>query len=115
MSNPEHRVGVCGGKYTFVIPSGDYRVSILRYGELWYGPQAEASNALRSIMAELDAARVVLQAARALCDAFEKLPIDAAQALAMCGDAPVALVRALALHGRLVDDCEPPSARIITP
>lgn len=36
MSKQEHRVSVEGGKYTFVVPADDYRVSILRYGA-WCG------------------------------------------------------------------------------
>jgi hypothetical protein len=87
----EHRVRVSGGKYTFVQKS--YWVEIERYGESWH-KQHEASNALTSIMAELDAARVVLAAVRSL----EKR-----------GDAPAALVQALRLHEALVDDKEHPS------
>lgn len=87
----EHRVRVSGGKYTFVQKA--YWVEIERYGESWH-KQHEASNALTSAMAELDAARVVLAAARSL----EKR-----------GDAPMELRQALRLHEALVDDSEHPS------
>jgi hypothetical protein len=97
MPKQELRVFVNNGKYTFVIPSDDYRVSILRYGAPWHGPQGEATSALRSIMAELDAARVVVKAAR---DAASKLG-------QLC---PTVIHEAVALHDRLVDDHEPPSA-----
>lgn len=78
-------------KYTFV--KDGLVIKILRYGEEWH-QQSEAFNALTSIMCELDAARVVLAAARAL---------EAA------GDAPMALREALTKHARLVGDCELPS------
>lgn len=97
MGKQEIRVSVDSGKYTFVIPADDYRVSILRYGEPWHGPQSEASNALFSMMAELDAARVVLQAARQAVN----VPTLRRKEF---------LQEALALHDRLVDDREPPSA-----
>ncbi len=98
MTKTEHRVSVENGKYTFVVPADDYRVSILRYGEPWHGPQGEASNALHQIMMELDAARVVLEAARALVRRYEG------------GVAyPAILADALDLHDRLVSDRETPS------
>lgn len=103
----EHRVSVSNGKYTFVIPADDYRVSILRHGEPWHGPQGEASNALHAIMCELDAARVVVQAAREM--------VTAVRAKRDSGEEfdpryfPLALVEALALHDRLCDDNEKPS------
>jgi hypothetical protein len=63
----EHRVEVENGKYTFVVPSNDDRVHILRHGEPWYQPEVgQPSHALHAIMCELDAARVVIQAAREL-------------------------------------------------
>lgn len=99
MTKSEHRVTVSEGKYTFVVPADDYRVSILRHGEPWHGPQGEASNALHSIMMELDAARVVVQAARANVKQLNGRDVYPAWA-----------VDALALHDRLVSDREPPSA-----
>lgn len=108
MTKSEHRVSVDNGKYTFVVPADDYRVSILRYGEPWHGPQSEASNALHTIMYELDAARVVVQAARAT--------VEAVRARRASGEEfdpryfPLALADALAIHDRLTSDREPPSA-----
>lgn len=84
------RVKVGGGKYTYVKdPIGV--IHILRHGEPWH-VQANAFNALSGIMAELDAARVVLEAARLLGD-----------------DAPIEIKRALERHRALVDDRELPS------
>lgn len=91
MSN--HTVRVDSGKYTFVIDSPTTEVIILRHGEPWHR-QGDAFNALHSIMCELDAARVVLAAARSL----EKR-----------GEAPMALTQALRLHDALVSDSEHPS------
>lgn len=91
----DHRVSVDNGKYTFVKSDNDYRVSILRYSEPWYGPQSEASNALHSIMRELDAARIVLEVARKLC---EKQSFGTGE-----------LKDAIRKHDRLTDDCTPPS------
>lgn len=84
-----HRVNVEGGKYTFVSDVRDVNVVILRHGKPWH-EQSAAGNALRSIMAELDAARVVMKAAREF-------------------DSLTNLKCALALHDRLVDDRDPPS------
>lgn len=101
MTKSEHRVRVDNGKYTFVVPADDYRVSILRYGEPWHGPQGEASNALHAIMYALDAARVVVQAVR---DARARLGEPRVPMI------PPSIVNALALHDRLTSDREPPSA-----
>lgn len=87
----EHRVRVSGGKYTFVQKA--YWVEIERYDKPWH-EQHEASNALSSIMAELDAARVVLEAARRL---------------AKRNEAPPELYAALMKHEALVSDQEQPS------
>lgn len=108
MSKVTHTVSVDGGKYKFIARLG-YVIDVDRHGEAWV-TGLDAPKAVASLMSELDAARVVLAAARTLCDAFEKLPMAASTALASCGDAPVGLVRAVALHGRLCDDREPPSA-----
>lgn len=89
-----HVVRVDGGKYTFVNRLGE--IQILRHGEPWH-EQTAAGNALASIMAELDAARVVVAAARALeADGLESAPIRY-------------LNEALARHDALVGDREPPS------
>ena len=86
----EHRVSVNNGKYTFV-KEGFARIRILRHDEPWHA-QTEAFNAIASVISELDAARVVLEAARKLGDA-----------------APPEIKAALAKHAALVDDREPPS------
>jgi len=93
MPKQEHRVSVENGKYTFASPSDSFQIHVLRHGELWVG-QADAPKAVYSMMAELDAARVVLAAARTL---------------AAAGVAPPALVEALTNHDALVDDQGPPS------
>lgn len=95
---PPHIVRVDSGKYTFVNRLGS--IAILRHGEPWH-EQAEAGNALASIMAELDAARVVVAAAReAVKDGR----------VAMGGTRiQQELDAALAKHSALVDDREPPS------
>jgi hypothetical protein len=97
VSHQEHRVSVDNGKYTFVVPAGDFRVSILRNGEPWHGPQAEACTALCAIMAELDARVVVAEARLSLEYRSEGLMPSGG------------LERALERHGRLVGDIEPPS------
>lgn len=97
MSKQDHRVSVDSGKYTFVIPADDWSISILRYGEPWHGPQGEASNALHAMMYELDAARVVVQAARECIGDLG----------ALC---PGSIRNAMNLHDSLVSDRTPPSA-----
>lgn len=91
MSKLPHTVRVNSGKYTFVREA--LSIKVLRHGEPWH-EQQDAFNALASIMYELDAARVVLAAARSL----EKR-----------GEAPAALRQALRLHEALVSDSEHPS------
>lgn len=83
------KVRVSNGKYTFVREMAT--IQILRGGEPWH-EQRDAFNAIASLMAELDAARVVLDAARLLKD-----------------DAPIEIKQALAKHRALVDDRELPS------
>lgn len=105
----DHTVSVDNGKYTFVSRLG-FHVDVLRHGEPWV-TEIDAPKAVMSLMAELDAARVVLAAARALADAFSKMPVAAIAEIAKCDSgAGVGLVRALALHSRLVDDRTLPSA-----
>lgn len=85
------KIHVDNGKYTFSIARPGIAIEIRRHGESWHR-QEDAYNALHSIMAELDAARVVLQAARDLGDG-----------------APAEIKRALERHRALVDDREAPS------
>jgi hypothetical protein len=93
----EIRVSVSNGKYTFVKPKDYHKVHILRYDEPWVH-DLNGSNALLSMMFELDAARVVLAAVRA-----NVKQINGTDAY------PAWAVDALALHDRLVDDHQPPS------
>lgn len=89
------RVAVASGKYTFVQrETPPCTIDVLRHGEPWIENLAGGNgfNAIYSLLAELDAARVVLQAARDLGD-----------------DAPVQIKDALARHAGLVDDHEKPS------
>lgn len=91
-----HTIHVSNGKYTFIVGPGP-TMFIDRGGERWHAQQ-EAFNALHSIMCELDAARVVVEVARLMGD-----------------DAPMEIRDALALHSRLVDDRQKPSAWAVYP
>lgn len=102
----EHRIKVDNGKYEF-IQRGGWKLDVLRHGEPWV-EDLDASKAIGSMMAELDAARVVLAAARALAKFFETMPMELAQMLAK-PEEPALLVRALNKHAALADDQEPPS------
>lgn len=87
------RVRVGNGKYTFVVDA--LEIEVLRHDEPWHR-QAQAFNALLSLMVELDAARIVLKAARDLGD-----------------DAPREIKDALEHHHKLVDDFENPSPWVL--
>lgn len=89
----DHIVSVSNGKYTFRIEAGP-TVFIDRGGVYWHAQQ-EAFNALHSMMCELDAARVVVEAAREL---------------AKRNEAPAVLYAALLTHASLVNDNQKPSA-----
>lgn len=91
MGHLPHAVRVDSGKYTFVREA--LSIKILRHGEPWH-EQQDAFNALASIMYELDAARVVLEAVRA---SYER------------GELPAPIVDALDKHERLVSDTERPT------
>lgn len=43
-------------KYTFILPKGDYRIQVLRYGEDWLWID-EGSNAVHALMAEVELLR----------------------------------------------------------
>lgn len=92
-----HRVACDGGRYTLTC-SATGRVGIMRHSQPWVYYVAGAS-AIACLMAELDAARVVLAAARAVvhpdCPARDIVP---------------RLERAIAEHDALVDDQQEPSA-----
>ena len=91
------KIRVCEGKYTFVDRGGG-RIDVLRYGEAW-AQDLDESNAILSLMHELDAARMVLAAVR------EMLVQD------RDGQAPTGKLRkALDRHASLVGDREPPGA-----
>lgn len=93
-----HRVKTEGGKYEFsILRDGD--INILRHGEAW-ARVATGQHAVRALMMELDAARVVIAAAQRALDLQHK------------GVAPIeGLQKALQQHDRLVgDDRMPPSA-----
>lgn len=86
-------VKVCDGKYTFRKTS--LVIEVDRHGEQWLTLR-EGFNAIHSLMAELDAARVVLAAVRAYVTSGK-------------GTAVPALFEALEQHDALVSDTEPPS------
>lgn len=97
------KVNVDGGKYTFVKAADGYSVGILRHGEPWH-EQSEATNAIFSAVYELDAARVVLQAARKwFADVAEK-SLEFNQMLLREVPSSVEIVRALNAHDSLVGD-----------
>lgn len=108
MSRPQHKVSVDNGKYTFVNRNG----LII---DLCYGSnnlmvmEYDAPEAIAEMMRELDAARVVVKAARELADSFENMPLPLAEWLAEY-KAPVRLIRALNRHDALTSDRTPPSA-----
>jgi len=99
MSKQEHRVNVENGQYTFVVPTDGRRVRILRRGALCDGAEGETSKALHAIMCELDAARVIVKAAR-----------DSLRYTSEGCMPSRSLESALALHDRLTADDELPSA-----
>lgn len=89
-----HTVNVASGKYTLINHGSD--IEMLRYGQPWHR-QSEAGNAIASLMYELDAARVVLQAVRGT----DKWLGD--------GRSHARILSALEHHDRLTDDRDPPS------
>jgi hypothetical protein len=54
-------IPVDGGKYTFVVPEGDWRVHILRGGEPWV-VISEGHKAIQALLGELDAAQMLAAA-----------------------------------------------------
>jgi hypothetical protein len=90
------RIKVDSGKYTFV-QSNSGRIAILRHDQSWI-QNVDGANAIFSLMAELDAARLVLKAARECVASHVE------------GLSPIAGLRsALGVHSRLVSDTTPPS------
>lgn len=97
-------IRVSEGKYTFR-KDGKGGIEVLRYDEAWH-QQTQAANAISSLMYELDAARVVLAAARALVAEY-----TANGEIKAMGE----LVASLEQHARLVTDQEPPSEWAVSP
>src|SRR5678815_795677 len=93
----KHIIKVDNGKYTFVLNDG-WVLDVLRHGEPWV-TNLDAPKAVQSMMAALDAARVVVEAARATVKRYENNV-----------SVPGMLADALDLHDRLVDDRELPSS-----
>jgi hypothetical protein len=57
----ERRITVDGGKYTFFVPEGDWKIHVLRHGEPWVILET-ASKAIWSLIAELCDARELIAA-----------------------------------------------------
>jgi hypothetical protein len=93
------RIKVDSGKYTFV-QSNSGRIDILRHDQPWIR-DAGGANAIFNLMAELDAARLVLAAVR------ECIASSTAYARS---DYAKTLGEALDAHARLVSDTQPPSS-----
>lgn len=108
----EHRVKVEGGRYEFIVRVHG-RIDIHRDGKPWVwdldATTADPMAAVHAIMMELDAARVVVQAARQ-CVVALNAPDAEPVAPERLHLALVALEGSIALHDRLVSDREPPSA-----
>lgn len=85
------KIKVHNGKYEF--DASEWRLRVRRYGDDWI-QDMPGTNAVISLMQELDAARVVVQAVRKLCAE---------------GRAAAPLRGVLAHHDRLVASNEPPS------
>lgn len=95
----DFKIRVDNGKYTFVMPYG-WQLNVLRHGEPWI-ENLTASKAIHSMMADLDAARVVVAAVRRLVGPDREH---------ICGaDAFDQLVEAIRLHDGLTGSIEPPS------
>jgi hypothetical protein len=94
---PDHVIKVDGGKYTFV-HRGGWRIDVLRGGDPWV-TDLDGSKAVASMMAELDAARVVVHAVR---QGLKLIVDDPRMGLSMIEDA-------LDRHRALVDDRERPT------
>jgi hypothetical protein len=108
----DFKIKVDNGKYEFILRSG-WRLDVLRFGESWVD-DVDAAKAIHSMMAELDAARVVLVAARRMLEFCDRIPLDMARAIAGIdgyADGPIGVIRAIGLHDQLVDDRNPPSSR----
>lgn len=99
------KIKVHNGKYEF--DASEWRLRVRRYGDDWM-PDMPGKNAVISMMQELDAARLVVQAVRKLSDRMETLPIAVVNWIAK-HDEFVGLTRAIAHHDRLVTSHEPPS------
>lgn len=85
------KIKVHNGKYEF--DASDWNLGVRRYGDDWI-PDMPGKNAVISMMQELDAARLVVQAVRRLCAE---------------GRAVAPLRSVIAHHDRLVTSNEPPS------
>lgn len=92
----EHRIKVSEGKYEFV-NRGACDIDVLRHGQSWI-ECIDGPNAIASLMYELDAARVVLEAARTYV---------AVETLNGRGDDCKALARALETHDGCVGEHQP--------
>jgi gamma-glutamyltranspeptidase len=98
-----HVVRVEGGKYTFYSYLG-FIVDIARHGDDWL-KNIDGPKAINQMMYELDAARVVLAAARSVIAMRGRTEIDFKEIMS----AVEALVESVRKHDALVDDREPPS------
>lgn len=101
-----HRVKV--DNYEFVHNWRQGEVRIERNGERWI-EWTKGESAIVAMMNQLDAARGVVAAARALADHMERMPLRELEALTK-GDAFVGIARAINAYDSLTSDREPPSA-----
>jgi len=97
MSSTDLRISVDNGVYTFVAPDRADEITILRHGEPWHKQGLDGSGAIRALLCELDAARLVLAEVRRLVECWR-------------AGAQARLERVLQRHDGLVSDRSPPSA-----
>lgn len=93
------RIKVDNGKYEFVQQGS--KIDILRNGQPWIR-NLDGANAIHSLMADLDAARLVLEAARKCVAGNVGTPYEHLGTIKRLGEA-------LDAHARLVDDTQSPS------
>ena len=96
------KINVDNEKYTFVNRDGGFEVDVLRHGQPWM-TDIECPKAISTMMAELDAARVVIQAVREHLEIYGHGRDEDSKIMVK------ELALAMKLHGQLVDDREAPS------
>lgn len=63
-----HKLVICDGKYTFILPDNDYRIKVLRYDEEWLWIEAGSKAVGSLVIKHIEAQQALAEQAREVAE-----------------------------------------------